>query len=277
MSGQLVPGAFRASKNFPKTTYRAALDYALTENVLAYGSVSRGFKSGTFNLLRPGDAPVKPEVLDDYEVGLKNEFLDRKVRLNVDGFFYNYKDIQLERIINGPFVTVNAAAAHIYGAEAELDTAVTSHFTIQGGFSYLHGRYTSFPNAPISSPNPAGGNNSVDGDATGNVTIHTPKFKTNIGGTYKMDTLIGQLELAANYSWTSRYYWDPDNRISQAPYSIVNSSLGWTSADSRFGVKLWVRNALNEHYATCATTAANGDTYAPAPPATYGITFNVRL
>jgi iron complex outermembrane receptor protein len=133
---------------------------------------------------------VKPEVLDDYEVGLKNEFLDRKVRLNVDGFFYNYKDIQLERIINGPFVTVNAAAAHIYGAEAELDTAVTSHFTIQGGFSYLHGRYTSFPNAPISSPNPAGGNNSVDGDATGNVIIHTPKFKTNIGGTYKMDTLI---------------------------------------------------------------------------------------
>jgi hypothetical protein len=49
------------------------------------------------------------------------------------------------------------------------------------------------------------------------------------------------------------------------------------TADSRFGVKLWVRNALNEHYATYVTGAGNGNAYAPAPQATYGTSSKVKL
>src|SRR3546814_16058004 len=81
--------------SFKKPTWRGALEHDFADDVLGYLSYNRGFKSGVYNILSLTGAPVRPEIVDAYEAGLKTTFLDRKVRLNVAAFGYGFQDIQL--------------------------------------------------------------------------------------------------------------------------------------------------------------------------------------
>src|SRR3546814_12994752 len=81
--------------SFKKPTWRVALEHDFADDVLGYLSYNRGFKSGVYNILSLTGAPVRPEIVDAYEAGLKTTFLDRKVRLNVAAFGYGFQDIQL--------------------------------------------------------------------------------------------------------------------------------------------------------------------------------------
>ena len=69
------------------------VDYKISKDVLAYASLSQGFKSGGFNAF--GLVPAfKPETVDAYEAGVKTELFDRLLRFNADGFLYNYDNLQ---------------------------------------------------------------------------------------------------------------------------------------------------------------------------------------
>ena len=98
-----------------EVTGRVALEYDVNENVLAYASVSRGFKSGGFNGsgLEP---PFEPEYLLAYEVGSKAILGDGRVQLNVAGFYYDYTDVQVQRIVNVGSSIDNAGEASGIGA-----------------------------------------------------------------------------------------------------------------------------------------------------------------
>lgn len=127
--------------SFAEWTGRAVLDYAITPNNLLYFSYSRGYKSGGIN---PPLSPVfsvpegfNPEFVNAFEVGSKNTFADGKMTLNLTGFYYNYKDLQLSRIVARTSVNDNVSA-HIYGLEAEMVFRPTRELTINMGASYLH-------------------------------------------------------------------------------------------------------------------------------------------
>ena len=104
-------------------TYRAGLEYQASSRLMAYGSIARGFKSGGFNvrgetgLPNMGFAPFDPETALTYEIGVRSEWLDRKLRFNATLFHTRYKDIQLRQdtLIDGIFTTLieNAAMARI--------------------------------------------------------------------------------------------------------------------------------------------------------------------
>ena len=84
---------------YKKLTWRFAVDQKLGDRILAYGSYSRGFKSGLYNQTNPGTPPVKPQTIDAYEIGLKSDLLDRHVRLNLSAFHYDLSDVQLRAIL----------------------------------------------------------------------------------------------------------------------------------------------------------------------------------
>ncbi len=145
----LATGAARHSWN--SFTYRADLQYQPTPDVMAYGSIARGYKSGGFNvrgearLPNLGFVPFDPETALTYEVGLRSEWLEHRLRLNATLFDTEYKDIQLrqETIVAGEFTSLieNAARARIRGAELELTTNPLKALTLTAAFGHLETKY----------------------------------------------------------------------------------------------------------------------------------------
>ncbi len=126
---------------FSEITGRAVVDYKITDENLIYFSYARGYKSGGIN---PPLSPIfavsdsfKPEFIDSFEVGSKNTFLDGSLRLNVTGFYYKYKGLQLSRIVARTSVNDNVDA-DIYGVEADAIIQPARNFAVNLGFSYLH-------------------------------------------------------------------------------------------------------------------------------------------
>ena len=125
--------------SFSEWTGRAVIDYAITPDNLVYASYSRGYKSGGIN---PPLSPIfvvpesfKPEFVDAFEIGSKNQF--GNVTLNLTGFYYKYKDLQLSRIVARTSVNDNVSA-NIWGLEAEAVLRPTRELTINLGASYLN-------------------------------------------------------------------------------------------------------------------------------------------
>lgn len=137
------PGAqpFAESRvHYSRVTGRAVLDYQITPDNLIYASYSRGYKSGGIN---PPLSPLfavpttfRPETVDSFEIGSKNTFGNGALRLNVTGFYYKYKDLQLTRIVARTSVNDNISA-NIYGVEAEAVISPTPALVINANVSYL--------------------------------------------------------------------------------------------------------------------------------------------
>ncbi len=124
---------------FAEWTGRAVLNYEITPDNMVYASYSRGYKSGGIN---PPLQPIfavsdtfSPEFVNAFEVGSKNNF--GKIQLNLTGFYYDYKDLQLSRIVARTSVNDNVSAK-IYGLEAEVVINPTKELSINFNASYLH-------------------------------------------------------------------------------------------------------------------------------------------
>ncbi|MGH8598702.1 MAG: TonB-dependent receptor, partial [Gammaproteobacteria bacterium] len=129
--------------SFDEFTGRAVLDYKITPNNLIYASYSRGYKSGGINPpLQPIFAVPEgfaPEFVNAFEIGSKNSFMDGKFIFNLTAFYYQYKSLQLSRIVARTSVNDNVDA-NIYGLEAEAIIRPIPEFQINIGASYLHTR-----------------------------------------------------------------------------------------------------------------------------------------
>lgn len=125
---------------FSKLTGRAVIDYKITSDNLIYASYSRGYKSGGINPPLPPAFSVPttfgPEQVDAFEIGSKNTFGNGALRLNLTGFYYKYKALQLSRIIARTSVNDNVDA-NIYGVEAEAVVSPVPAFVVNMNASYL--------------------------------------------------------------------------------------------------------------------------------------------
>jgi len=276
-----IPSSNEAT--FNKLTWRFSVDHDFAQDILAYASYNRGFKSGTFNLGAPTDPAVRPEVLDAFEVGLKSELFNHSLRINLSGFYYDYNNIQLSKTVDTANIILNAAKAHIKGLDAEVNEIVSKAISLHLSGAYTDGHYVSFPDAPGYFPNvnasgqPTGGNFSIPVDASGNRTIRTPKYTANFGPNYHAETAIGGFDFNVLYYYNSGFFWTADNIFKQPPYSIVNATIAWTGKSGQFGARVWVKNLFNEHYYSYGVEQSFGYQYSPAAPRTIGVTFNVKI
>ncbi len=269
-----APVQFAQSQAVDRITYRLAVDREIAQDVLAYFSYNRGFKSGGFNLLEPGNT-FKPEILDATEVGLKSEFLDKRVRLNLAAFFYNYQDIQLVLPIFGGTIVTNSAAAHIKGVEGDLTVVPIDDLTINAGLAYLDGHYTNDPGAvPIT----ADGIPLAPRNEAGKYTPNTPPVTASVSATYLVDSPHGTFRPSLSVVYNGGYDWQPDNRLVQPAYTLVNASVTWTSESGKYSVQVWGKNLAQATYYIARISAAGiGDAQEQAPPRTAGVTLKVRF
>lgn len=275
-----VPGSLAAvgprSTKFGRLTWRAALDWEAVNDVHLYASYNRGLKSGGFDLLSPGGDPFFPEVLDAYEVGIKSQFLNNRVRLNIAGFYYDYKNIQVSVNPRGTIVTLNAAAATVKGIDADFEIALAPGLRLTGGAGYTDAKFDDFPNPVIYPASPLDPAVSL-ANAKGNRLTRTPKFTGNLGLAYGFETANGKIDLNGSYYHNSGFFWDVDNRFGVGPYNVVGAGIAWTSPEKALTVRLWGENLTNEHYGYQGVSSATGDTQQFAAPRTYGFTVTTRF
>ena len=299
-AGTVLAGfPLHAEDSFDKLTYRAVVDHHFTPDIMAYGSFSRGFKSGGYNLVTPTltiggvvttAPPVAPEVLDAFEVGLKTELFGNRLRLNPSVYHYDYSNMQVTVVGQGVSSTVNAAAARLQGVDLDFEAVPSDNLRISGGLAWLDGEFTSFPNGPFLVANPGtctptpqttgaptGGNLTCQADLSGFETPRSPTFTASLNATYTWFTSFGDVGLTGSLYHNSGYTWDPDARVRQPEYTLLGTTLSWTSSDGKYEARIWGRNLTDEYYFNYMSGSALRDSGAPAMPRTYGVSFGAHF
>jgi iron complex outermembrane receptor protein len=252
--------------------YRANLAYHLTDELMAYGQVSTGFKGGGVNP-RPFYVQqaihFNPETLQSFELGIKSTWLDNHLRVNADGYFSQYRDIQLA-LLNCGFVPsigpmfgspcalpYNAGDAHVAGAE--LDSQLRyGGFALDATFSYLafnyvHLNYQPYPILPTCPQTPPGLMCSVTGVQYGMVTPFTPKLQGSAGVQYTYNlpygnagSLTGRVDMnTRSYVYTNAVN-DDYNRI--GGFTTFNLRLFWEHPKGDWQVGVQVLNFTDKVY-----------------------------
>lgn len=262
--------------SYSSFTPRASVRYRLTdEDDNLYFTYSQGFKSGIFNITALQPAPVKPEKVVAYEVGVKSS-PSRMISANASAFFYDYMDQQVSQDVNGLNVTTNAARSHIYGADADITGHFTRELSAVTGISFLHARYLSFPdtiiNAPLNGPSCRCGNITLTGvDLSGTPPNYSPDFTLSIGADYKKELAMGVLDFSANYYYTSRFHFGPGPTYVQPHYATLALRASFQPSNSDFSFYVWGTNVTSALYYVGSQISNVGDGVAYAAPATYGV------
>ena len=275
----------RQSTSASRFTYKVTLDHQFGENFLVYLTNSTGFKSGLYTLTSPSSPAVLPETVTDYELGIKSSMLDHRLQIDGAVFHYNYGNIQANVFnLGSNFVSfINAAKARINGLDLDVKAAPINNLVLHAGLSLLDAKYTSFPGAPFYTPNPGGGltelnSTTADGRnlADGKDMIDAPKRQVLFGATYTIPLGEAHVDLAANYSYQSSFFWDFQNTFPEPARHLLSSSVSWAPND-HYEIRFWGRNLLNHQYADQGQTSGFGFYQSPAPPRTYGVTMTAHF
>jgi len=274
--GEPCAGTF--DNSFNNTSYTAGLDWKITNDVFAYLKTSSGFRAGGTNQRGPA-LSFKPETVKDYEVGLKSEWFEHKLRLNVDIYDSEYKDIQRSVYVlaNGGIVTAieNAASARIQGLELEATALLTDNFRLTANGAFTDPKYLSYTGLTSAG---------MPLDLSGNAFPNVSKWQGSVTATYTIPEAFGKTVATLDYSYRTTLDYQPDNHaagFNSAAYTIQS---GYGLLDGRASqyltawnveIGVWARNITNKVYNAGAndfTAAGLGYAYTiPGNPRTYGV------
>ncbi len=269
-----VIGPFRNS--WGSFTPKVAITYEASDDISAYLTVGKGFKSGGFSADTFNGQGFNPEKITNYEAGVKTTLLDNKLQANISVFYMDYKDLQLNTLVIGPggvstFPITNAAEATVKGLEADFQANISANFSIDGNVAYLDASFDRYENVP---------HFGLLVEATGNTLPEAPKWSTNIGANYTMPVGDwGNATLRGEYSYRGKMFYDAfeNDLASQDGFSMVNASLTFEESDGKWRISLWGKNlgdVLASSMRTEFLSGLTGSRLASSyfPPRTYGIT-----
>jgi outer membrane receptor protein involved in Fe transport len=274
----LVPQPSPAAVSSAKPMWRLALDHDFSASMLGYASYNRGSKSGGFNTRDPSNPAFLPEQLDAYEVGLKSELFGHRVRLNTAAFDYEYQNIQVSKFTTTQVIE-NGAQARIYGLDEDLTVNVTAALRIAAGVEWLHARFLDFPAAQFTLALPGNqGAKLTSGDASGRVIPNSPTVTGTFGVEYEVHTSAGNYTFNVTDNYDSGYYGEPDNRLFQQAFHLLNASIAWLATDERWGVRLYANNLLDKAVASQISSLNVGYVAVYSnPPRIYGAAVHFSL
>ncbi len=241
------PGVQKQS--FSNFSPRIGLEYTLPNDTLIYASFSQGYKTGgwTTRLSVPlAEAPTfDEEEADSYELGMKAELFDRRLRLNTALFFTDYKGIQLNQVEGISPTVKNAGNAEIYGFEVDWNAVVSDAFRITGSIGYIHDEYT------FKAP----------GVTAGDRLPKTARWKVNVSPYYALELGDGgQMRFNADYTYTSSLFNDTENSpiLRRDAVHMLNGSIGYEEPQGRYQLSIGATNLLDERYLTTGFVQAGG-------------------
>ncbi|HWW58175.1 MAG TPA: TonB-dependent receptor [Sphingopyxis sp.] len=250
-------------------------DYKINPDVMVYGNYSRGYRAPSFNaqaFFDPSELSVaEAEKIEAFELGLKSQFADRRVTLNMAAFHYSYSNQQFINIdpATAAQTLLNIPRSRILGGEAELTVRATDMLTLRAGVGLLD---TKIKRGIVSGV-----------DVRGNNLSNAPKF-TFTGGVDAtvMDGSSGKLSLHGDINYSSSQYFEVLNipRLRQDSYVLLAGHIDWESADGRWNASVWGKNLTNKFYFTSRVDLLAGfgfDYNHVGTPRTYGVTVGVKF
>ena len=233
--------------------YRAALDYHVTRDILAYGSVASGFKSGDFNgsflSLDPAQIalqlkPVRPETVTAYELGLKTSWFDRRLIADAAVFYNDYRDLQIFVLVPlnnvGVNVLNNAQQAHTDGVELQLTARPISALTASVQMGYLETRLDRIHIDPTFNVVPL----------VGKQLPVSPHFSLSSLIDYKVPLGEGTVDMQFGANYKSHQYFDITNDLytTQSGYWIENARVAYAFPGGRMEVAGFIHNISDQKY-----------------------------
>lgn len=222
---------FDCSQDWSNTSPKAGLSWQLNEDLMLYAHVSRGFRSGGYNGRAFGSAAdlqeYEPEILTGYEMGIKSEWLDRRLRLNAAAFYNDYEDIQVLITRAGSVAVENASEASIEGIELEATWLPTETLRLHSGIGYLH--------------DDSEGWIDITGDFTDTELKHTPEWTANLAIDYQRSLGdYGSLTFRGDIRYTAEYYLNAVNsEVLQVPgHSLFGAGMIYDTPDRHWEVSL---------------------------------------
>lgn len=257
---------------FRKFNPSATIEYKASDSLMVYAKYATAYKSGLYNTATLSATPVLPESVKSWELGLKSD-PSSWLRVNLSAFLSNYDNIQVQTRdpVTAASLLENAASARIYGVEGDFVIKPARRFNIRAGLSLIHSKYLSYTEAAAFVRIPAGGNQAITVDATGNRLARVPGVTANLGGDYTAPVNFGSITIGANMAYTGNYYWTADRRLPQDDYAMVNAQLSWRSLGGQYAVELWARNITNAQPPLTVSPSAFGDAAAYVRPRTVGV------
>jgi len=313
--GVLAPQTYEASFGDWNVSGDLKLAYEVTPDVLVYTTYGRGFKTGGITLNGvPSDstgnpilsaATVDPEKLNNYEAGIKTQFLDRHATFNLAAFRTDVSDYQATVTNNAVGVLrgylANAEKVRVQGGEADFSYRPNASWNLYVNAAYTDGRYASFADAPC--PPELAGGTTVTGaqvpgapatpgalspancDISGQWLPGVSKWSGSWGLQYQHPkSFLGRDgEVYFGYDGFARSRWSSNASRSiytdVGGYALASFRLGFRAGDT-WDVYGWVKNALNrDYFESLATTPGNTGLIAglPADPRTWGLAVRARF
>lgn len=263
-------------RKFQKFTYKLSIDRKFGDDVMVYANYARGYKAGTFNTLPLNSAPLSPEEVDAYEVGVKSELFNRLVRLNVAAFWNDISNAQVQGQLNGLVFLRNAGTARTKGAEFDMTIAPAAGLTLRFAGTYLDAVFRDFQNCPTYSYSTVAPGNLDQGftNCSGHRMPYASRWKGSAGLSYTREVEgAGKFDFDAGINYSSVFNWDADNLIKEPKRILVDSSLGFTPAGlDHVQIRAWVKNLTNRRYNVNYYAQASGSAFSSAPgaPRTFG-------
>jgi iron complex outermembrane receptor protein len=216
------------------TTPMGSIQYQWHDNLMTYFSVSEGFKSGGFNgrpIVAAAVESFDPEFLTAFEVGVKSEWFDRRLRLNAAGYYYEYDDLQFSAVSADPatgtllLVVDNVAAAEVIGFELELEARPAEGLDVRAAAGY-----TDFEIVDL---DPGVTEASIDSRMP-----RTPKWNASASVQYSRPWReYGTFRIRGDWTYESKSFSDIQNTrvLARSAHSIFNARLTWELPASAFG------------------------------------------
>lgn len=321
LSSQRFRVAFGSGNRIPLDTPRsanaAAKEFGWAGDVIAtyspvadvnfYTRYARGWKGPHINggVVNPGaegsDAadlttPVKPEVVDSIEAGLKGEFWSNRIRWNWAYFYYDYQNIQVFQLKNvGGGVPVqeliNGEDADVMGVEMELDVKpfegwappVFEGLWFRLTFAWLDSKYTDFVNTfEVQNAGDVPATTTVTEIFTGNQLVNSPNLSFIGFVQWPFGGEWGSVVPRFDWSYKDRVYFAASNsdRVKQDPLWLLNMRVTYQSPTETFSISAWMENVTDQKYTVDVFNLArlrSAILHAIGEPRTYGLTMRVNF
>ncbi len=269
---------FNDDESWSNFSPKVGLTWDVTDDIMAFASFSRGFRSGGYNVrysnagwgVDPNAAspgPYDEEVVDAIEVGVKSTWLDGRARVNVSLFQNEYDDLQRTTLAtNGDQEIINAATATIRGLEVDTVLMLSENLVFEASAGWVDAAYDEYDFAENHPTNP------VEADALNFNMV--PEFTSNMAITYDQQLGdIGTLTYRLAYSFVNQTFADDLNTLPVDQYELYDGSIVFNNAEGNLKVALFGRNLKDEIYYDFGVNVSSLGfvNYYQTPPRTYGI------
>lgn len=247
-----------------------ALKYDFNKQNNIYATVSRGFRSGGYNIQmfsellqsalkqRPGAGSAvsddeiknlvtyKPEYSWNYEIGSHLSLFGGKLKTDLAAFYMDTRNQQIAKFVESGLgrMMVNAGSSESYGAEVSLTASVNRNLSLNGSYGYTHSTFKKYDAGKSSSDENI--------DYSGHYVPFVPRHIMNVGANYSFflggNKWAQSLTVGLNYTGAGKIYWTEKNDVSQSFYGTLNGRISLQA--KALQIDFWGRNLTNKDYTT---------------------------